>query len=168
MPLEFILPELLYLLVLLPLWWLAVWPWEGGSLFFVRGGSGGESHGRGWGGGAALVWTLPRLLRSVAMAFLIVALAHPRTAEVIQETTVVGKGTVIAVDISTSMLADDMDGNRTRLEVAREAAMRFARARDRDELALVAFAGEALVRVPPTPDPRLVALQADLHGGAAQ
>jgi Ca-activated chloride channel family protein len=156
MPLEFILPELLYLLVLLPLWWLAVWPWEGGSLFFVRGGSGGESHGRGWAGGAAFVWTLPRLLRSVAMAFLIVALAHPRTAEVIQETTVVGKGTVIAVDISTSMLADDMDGNRTRLEVAREAAMRFARARDRDELALVAFAGEALVRVPPTPDPRLV------------
>jgi Ca-activated chloride channel family protein len=154
MSVEFVLPELLWLLVLLPLWWLAVWPGAGGDVFFVRGSR--DGHGRGWSGAAAMVWILPRVLRTAAMACLIVAMAHPRIGEVIQETTVVGKGTVIAVDISTSMLADDMDGGRTRLEVAREAATRFARARELDELALVAFAGEAVVRVPPTPDPRVV------------
>jgi Ca-activated chloride channel family protein len=42
------------------------------------------------------------------------------------------------------------------MEVAREAAVRFARARPLDELTLVAFAGEAVLRVPPTTDPEVV------------
>jgi Ca-activated chloride channel family protein len=91
------------------------------------------------------------------MAFLVVALAHPRTSRVVQQEVVRGKGMVIAVDISTSMLADDMQGESTRMEVAREAAERFAMTRTQDELTLVAFAGEAVTRVPRTTDPRVIA-----------
>src|SRR5688500_16683246 len=78
MSVEFVRRELLYLLLHLPLWWLAVWPWVGGDLFFVRGDT-GESHGRAWYGAAAMVSAVPQLLRSGAMACLVVALAHPRT-----------------------------------------------------------------------------------------
>jgi len=154
MSIEFARPELLYLLLLLPLWWLLVWPWGEGGVLYVRGGS--ESHGAPRRGAAAVVTVLPKLLRVVMMAFLIVALAHPRVPEVVQESVMRGKGMVIAVDISTSMLADDMAGDSTRMEVAREAAVRFAQRRTMDELTLVAFSGESVTRVPATEDPAVI------------
>ena len=153
---EFARPEFLYLLLLLPVWWLAVWPWATGGVLYTGGGG---SHGGLAGSrpaGALMIQGLPRLLRMGAMASLVVALAHPQRVEVVQETELRGKSLALAVDISTSMLADDMEDERTRMAVARESAARFAEGRALDEMSLVAFAGQAVTRVPPTTDPQLV------------
>lgn len=152
---EFARPGFLYALTILPFWALLVWPWAHGGVLYTRGESAGIVM-EGWRGRAALILGLPRLLRLGAIAALLVALAHPRLVEVVEETVLRGKSTVIAVDISSSMLADDMENENTRLVVAREAAVRFAEARTLDELSLVAFAGRAVRRVPPTTDPDLI------------
>ncbi len=89
------------------------------------------------------------------MACVIVALAGPQRVEVVRETSPEGKGIVLAVDLSTSMLAEDMDGE-SRLNVARRAAVRFAERRPYDELTLVGFGGQAFTRIPPTSDANLI------------
>ena len=152
---EFARPEFLYLLLLLPLWWLVVWPWANGGVLYTSGEFPG-SLVRSWRAGALMILGLPRLLRLGAMASLVVALAHPQLIEVVQETELRGKSLALALDISTSMLADDMEDERTRMAVARESAVRFAEGRALDEMSLVAFAGQAVMRVPPTTDPQLV------------
>jgi Ca-activated chloride channel family protein len=94
---------------------------------------------------------LPPVLRSVALAALIVAAAGPRvggdTVEVKQE----GIAIVIAIDISSSMLAEDFAPSN-RLAVAQQQAVGFIRGRHADRIGLVAFAGEALTQVPVTLD----------------
>lgn len=151
---EFARAELLYLLLLIPLWFLLVWPWTRRGILFTRSDSARKSAGVV--SGSALVLLLPRLLRAGAMAALIVALAHPQTTEVVRELSTTGKGMGLAVDLSSSMLAADMERGASRIDVAREAAIRFAENRPHDELSLIAFSGEALTRVPPTTDPNLI------------
>jgi Ca-activated chloride channel family protein len=97
-------------------------------------------------------WTrLPPILRSLALAAFIIGAAGPRiggdTVEVKQE----GISIVIAIDISSSMLAEDFAPSN-RLEVARRQAVGFVRGRRADRIGLVAFAGEALTQVPLTLD----------------
>jgi Ca-activated chloride channel homolog len=58
---------------------------------------------------------------------------------------------VLVVDISSSMLAEDL-GDRNRLAVAKETVADFVRGREYDRIGLVAFAGEALTQVPITVD----------------
>ena len=152
---EFARPEFLYLLLLLPLWWLMVWPWVGGGVLFARGES-ARPLAAGRRAQLAVVLGPPRLLRAGAMICLVVALANPQRVEVVQETALRGKGIALAVDMSTSMLAIDMEDENSRLTVAREAAVRFSEGRPLDELSLVAFAGQATTRVPPTSDPNLI------------
>lgn len=155
MSLEFARPEFLYCLLLLPLWWLLVWPWASGGVLFARG----ESARRlpGWRGTRFAVALGPsRVLRAGAMVCLVVALANPQRVEVVREAALRGKGIALAVDISTSMLTIDMENESNRLTVAREAAVRFTEGRPLDELSLVAFAGQARTRVPPTVDPNLI------------
>ena len=156
MSLEFGRPELLHLLLLLPLWWLLVWRYAGGGVLFTRGGDPGPARSLVVSGRAAVVLWLPRLLRLAVLASLLLALADPQRVDTAQETVVRGKAMALAVDISTSMLADDMGDESTRLQVARGAAIRFARDRHLDELSLIAFAGGAVTRVPPTTDPNVV------------
>jgi Ca-activated chloride channel family protein len=94
---------------------------------------------------------LPPVLRSVALAALILAAAGPRvggdTVEVKQE----GIAIAIAIDISSSMLAEDFAPSN-RLAVAQQQAVGFIRGRTADRIGLVAFAGEALTQVPVTLD----------------
>ena len=90
------------------------------------------------------------------MACLIIALASPERVVTVGVVSTEGRGMGLVLDLSNSMLADDMTGARSRLAVAREAAVRFAERRSGDELSLVAFGGEALTRVPPTTDPRVI------------
>ncbi len=80
MRIEFSRPELLYLLALLPLWILLVWPRASRGVLFTRGDSGAP---RSW-GGAALVQAAPRILRGVALASLLVALAGPERVETVE------------------------------------------------------------------------------------
>src|SRR5439155_850119 len=62
-----------------------------------------------------------------------------------------GISIVLAVDISSSMLAEDFSP-ANRLDVARRTATEFVRARSSDRIGLVAFAGQALTQVPITTD----------------
>jgi Ca-activated chloride channel homolog len=155
MPDEFARPEVLSLLALLPFWGLLVWPWAGRGVIFVRGDV--ARRASGWRAlQSLLVIALPLLLRGGAMAAIIIALAGPQRVEVTREFATKGKGLGLAVDLSTSMLATDMEGGADRMKVARDAAARFAEGRVHDEVSLVGFAGEPITRVPPTRDSGLV------------
>ena len=154
MPIEFEHPEYLSLLVFALPAALLLWPGAGRGILFSRGEA-ARSLPSGWLGRSGLLRWFPDLLRTLALACVVFALAGPVRVEVVREFAEVGKGTVLAVDLSSSMLAEDMDG-RSRMDVAREAAIRFARRRQLDELALVGFAGEALTRVPLTTDPEVI------------
>lgn len=155
MNIEFARPEYLYLLFGLPVWWLLTWPWPGAGVVFARGESARPVAGR-WGVRGAAVLMAPRVARSVMIASLVAALAEPQRLDPIEERALTGKAIGLAVDLSSSMLATDMDGDRSRIDVAREAAIRFAAGRTRDELSLVGFARHALTRVPPTEDNAVV------------
>jgi Ca-activated chloride channel family protein len=155
MAIEFARPELLSLLLILPVWWLLVWPWPGRGVLFARGESARPHAGR-WGARGTIVLLAPRLLRAAVVVFLVAALAEPQRVDPIEERSLAGKGIGLAVDLSSSMLAEDMDGGRSRIDLAREAAVRFAAGRTHDELSLVGFAREAVTRIPPTTDPNVV------------
>ena len=156
MRIEFARPELLLLLAILPLWIVAVWPRARGGVLFTRGDA-ALPRSRGAGLWAALAHTAPRVLRALALACLVVGIAGPERVEMVEEPVLEGQGISLVVDLSSSMLAEDMDQGNPRISVARAAAIRFARRRVYDELSLVAFGGEALTRVPPTTDPELIA-----------
>ena len=130
MRIEFLRPDLLYGLLALPMWALLVWPRAGRGVLYTRG-PGGERHGSAPWIPAAFVRFAPKLLTAAALASLIVALAGPQRVEVVREEMLEGRGLSLVVDLSSSMLAEDMGDERSRLSVAREAAVRFAP--DRDE-----------------------------------
>jgi Ca-activated chloride channel family protein len=156
MRIEFVRPELLLLLAVLPVWIVAVWPRADRGVLYTRGDVGAPGS-RGAGIRAALVQTTPRVLRALALACLVVGLAGPERVEIVEEPVLEGQGISLVVDLSSSMLAEDMDESSARISVARDAAVRFARRRVYDELSLIAFGGEAFTRVPPTTDPELIA-----------
>lgn len=154
MSIEFARPGFLYLLLLLPFWSLLVWPWFHGGVLYA-GTEAAEGTYR-WSRIQNAILFRPILLRLGAMVCLIGALAGPERVTVAEEMALRGSGIALAVDISTSMLTVDMEDENSRLSVAREAAIRFTEGRTLDELSLVAFAGQATTRVPPTTDPRLI------------
>ena len=155
MQIEFTRPDLLYLLAVLPLWGLLVWPRAGRGVLYTRGDPRGQ-RSRWSRVRAALILMAPRILRAGALACLVVALAGPERITITEEIQLEGAGIGLVIDLSSSMLAEDMGDRNSRIAVAREAAIRFARRRPYDELSLIGFGGEALTRVPPTTDPELI------------
>jgi Ca-activated chloride channel family protein len=99
---------------------------------------------------AWLPW-FPPVLRALALAAWIVAAAGPRLPGGPATIRRDGIAIVIAVDVSSSMLAEDF-APVNRLEVAKRQAAAFIRGRGADRIGLVAFAGEALTQVPVTLD----------------
>lgn len=93
---------------------------------------------------------LPITLRLGALALLIVAMARPVEMEHNRKVSVEGIDIVLAVDVSTSMLAKDF--NPDRLEVAKRIGSTFIADRESDRFSLVAFAGEAYTLTPITVD----------------
>lgn len=93
---------------------------------------------------------LPYALRIVAVAAAVVALARPQSELSREETTMEGIDIVMAMDVSSSMLAEDFSPNR--LEAAKKVAEDFIDGRQNDRIGLVAFAGEAYTKVPLTID----------------
>jgi Ca-activated chloride channel homolog len=148
--LEFVRLELLLLLGLLPLWWLAARPARRAGVLFSRSGQAASASEGRW--RSRWLARLPRLLRAAALATLIVVLAGPVLIFTKDEVEREEIAIVMAVDLSSSMLAEDMEQGKTRMQVARETAVRFVLGRPDDRIGLVAFAGEALTRVPPTND----------------
>ncbi len=98
-------------------------------------------------------WRLwfPPLFRSLACAAFVLAAAGPfrRGDRVVVNAE--GIAIVLAIDVSSSMLAEDF-APANRLEVAKRQATAFVRARSADRIGLVTFAGEALTQVPVTLD----------------
>ena len=94
---------------------------------------------------------LPRALQALGLLLAVLALARPVSSET-HATTAEGIDLLLCLDISSSMTAQDMDRRRTRLDVAREAAAAFVRARTSDRIGLVTFARYPDLRCPPTRD----------------
>jgi len=94
---------------------------------------------------------LPVLLRISALVLIILALARPREALDEQKINTEGIDIAIALDISTSMLAEDLQP-KNRLVAAKKVAAEFIEGRISDRIALVMFAGEAYTWCPLTLD----------------
>ena len=95
------------------------------------------------------------LLRLLALAALITALARPRTVDVSTKTkTTRGIDIVMAIDVSASMLAKDLSPSR--LEALKEVAAEFIKGRPNDRIGLVEYAGESYTKTPITSDKAIV------------
>ena len=93
---------------------------------------------------------VPFVLRCAAIAALIVALARPQSVEEGSTSSNEGIDIAMAIDISTSMLAQDLKPDR--IEAAKQVAGSFIADRQGDRIGLVAFAGEAFTLSPLTTD----------------
>ncbi|WP_256470431.1 vWA domain-containing protein [Robiginitalea marina] len=98
---------------------------------------------------------LPFILRLLALAAVITALARPQTENISTRTkTTKGIDIVMAIDVSSSMLARDLRPNR--LSALKEVAAEFVRQRPSDRIGLVVYAGESYTKTPITSDKRIV------------
>lgn len=93
---------------------------------------------------------LPFVLRMLAIALLIVVLARLQSTNSWQNSSTEGIDIVMAMDISTSMLAEDLKPNR--LEAAKDVAASFINGRQNDNIGLVVFAAESFTQCPLTID----------------
>lgn len=95
------------------------------------------------------------VLRIVALSSLIIALARPRTVDISNQTkTTKGIDIVMAIDLSSSMLAKDLRPNR--MEALKEVASNFVDARPNDRIGVVVYAAEAYTKTPVTSDKAIV------------
>ena len=131
---EFLHPQFLWLLVLIP--FIAVW------YFLIRKSDSATlliSSTKGFKLKPSLISKLKPLLpilRIVAITLLIVALARPRIVSVSQHTqTNKGIDIVMAIDVSASMLARDLEPNR--LEALKKVAAQFVNQRPNDRIGIV-------------------------------
>lgn len=139
-------PLLLLLLLALPVWW---WRRRRGyrpaATYSDLRQVSRAGPKRRW------IGEVPATMRSVALVGWIVAAAGPLRSVAPNEITREGIAIVLAVDVSSSMLAEDFAPSN-RLDVAKEQSIAFIRARRFDRIGFVGFAGEALTKVPLTVD----------------
>ena len=98
------------------------------------------------------VWLrhVPFILRMAAVAVLVVILARPQSTNSWQNSSTEGIDIVLAMDISTSMMAQDLKPNR--LEAAKDVAAEFINGRPNDNIGITLFAGETFTQCPLTVD----------------
>lgn len=89
-------------------------------------------------------------LQLVALGGMIVALARPQTHDSQSSSNIEGTDIVMALDISSSMLANDLQP--TRIQAAKDVAQKFVNQRPNDNIGLVVFSGESLSLMPLTGD----------------
>ncbi len=144
---SFARPLLLALLALLPLWW-----WLRARRLARLSGT-RMSDVRPAEGVTERLWVarLPVTLRSVCLGAWMVAAAGPRLGSARKETRSEGISIVLCVDLSSSMLAEDF-APANRIDIAKQTALEFVRARTSDRIGVVAFAAQALTQVPITTD----------------
>jgi len=95
------------------------------------------------------------VLRLLALCSLIIALARPRTVDISNETkTTKGIDIVMAIDLSSSMLARDLKPNR--MEALKKVATNFVDGRPNDRIGVVVYAAEAYTKTPVTSDKLMV------------
>lgn len=139
-------PYFLLLLLVLPLWWILRRRRHAPAITFSRT----QLLARGPRAGR----TVPRLLfafRNIALGAAVLTLARPRSGAGADNAAGQGINIVLAIDLSSSMLAEDFQP-QNRLEVAKETVKRFVAERTSDRIGIVAFSAEALTQVPLTTD----------------
>lgn len=95
------------------------------------------------------------IMRLLALAAIITALARPQTEDISTRTkTTKGIDIVMAIDVSSSMLARDLKPNR--LSALKEVAADFIKQRPNDRIGLVGYAGESYTKTPITSDKAIV------------
>ena len=150
---SFLNPEFFWLFLLIPLaiawlWWKNKEQTATLKISSVKGFKGSKS---------ILARLKPHLsgLRILSLCFLIIALARPRTVDISNQTkTTKGIDIVMAIDLSSSMLAKDLKPNR--MEALKEVATNFVDARPNDRIGVVVYAGEAYTKTPVTSDKAIV------------
>lgn len=93
---------------------------------------------------------VPFLLRVVAMTMIVIVLARPQSSDNWQNTEIEGIDIMMTIDVSTSMLSEDLKPNR--LEAAKDVAAQFINGRPNDNIGLTIFAGESFTQCPLTVD----------------
>lgn len=92
----------------------------------------------------------PFVLRLAALTAVIFVLARPQTTNSWQNSEIEGIDIMLAIDVSTSMLAEDLKPNR--LEAAKDVAAEFINGRPNDNIGITLFAGESFTQCPLTTD----------------
>ncbi len=149
---EFANPDFFWLLLLLPLamlWYVFKRNEQSASL--------NMSSIKGFGNKGILSKLKPLLflMRLLALGAIIVAIARPQTKDVSTRTKKTeGIDIVMAIDVSSSMLARDLKPNR--LSALKKVAADFIKKRPNDRIGLVAYAGESYTKTPITSDKSIV------------
>ncbi len=149
---EFANPDFFWLLLLLPLailWYVFKRNEQSASLNI--------SSIKGFGNSGFLSKLKPLLfiMRLLALGSIIVAMARPQTKDVSTKTKKTeGIDIVMAIDVSSSMLARDLKPNR--LSALKKVAAEFIKKRPNDRIGLVAYAGESYTKTPITSDKSIV------------
>lgn len=146
---DFVNPQFFYLLLLIPV--LVLWYWFKHKQNYAQLNYSGLNRLQG------VPKTIrqrlihsPFILKMIILALLSIALARPQSTANQQNISVKGIDIVIALDVSGSMLAQDLKPDR--LEASKKVASNFIKGRPNDRIGLVIFSGEAFTQCPLTTD----------------
>ena len=98
----------------------------------------------------AMLRHVPFLLRIFALSMIIVAIARPRSSEEMERVDTEGIDIILAMDVSTSMLARDLTPDR--INASKDIAIEFIAQRPTDRMGIVVLAGESFTQCPLTTD----------------
>ena len=146
-------PEFFWLLLLLPLMLLWYWFWNKKSQANVTFSTTiAFKKTKSW---SNALYYLLFVLRMIAIALIVVALARPQTHSENAKTKITdGIDIVMAIDVSASMLSQDLKPNR--FEALKKVASQFVKDRPNDRIGLVIYAGESYTKTPVTTDKSII------------
>lgn len=146
-------PEFFWLLLLLPLMLLWYWYWNKKSQANVTFSTTiAFKKTKSW---SNALYHLLFVLRMIAIALIVVALARPQTHSENAKTKITdGIDIVMAIDVSASMLSQDLKPNR--FEALKKVASQFVKDRPNDRIGLVIYAGESYTKTPVTTDKSII------------
>ena len=93
---------------------------------------------------------LPFVLRTFALVMIVLAVARPRSSGTVEKIDTEGIDIILAMDVSTSMLARDLTPDR--ISASKDIAIEFISQRPSDRMGIVVFAGESFTQCPLTTD----------------
>ena len=93
---------------------------------------------------------IPFVLRIAALVLIVIAIARPRSSEEMERIDTEGIDIILAMDVSTSMLARDFTPDR--INASKDIAIEFISQRPSDRMGIVVFAGESFTQCPLTTD----------------
>ena len=93
---------------------------------------------------------VPFVLRTFALVMIVISIARPRSSEELSNVDTEGIDIVLAMDVSTSMLARDLTPDR--INASKDIAIEFISQRPSDRMGIVVFAGESFTQCPLTTD----------------